>query len=282
VTPAGHRSAGRAVILGAASAALFLGGGVGSGQAQEARPEPGTTVEWDLGSVRSGWCLHFLMPPAASGADLPKGVTPDQAASRNGLHPAVAALVQSEAQYGEWTPADLCTIVADRLAVGDRVFERGDGGEPLIVVWWAVAGVGSEGQVTAARYFGTNSTGLKQQMKASLLDVERVKAKLEALPDAGEPRLHLELEGANLYFDGHITPDSVPTHRDHRWAWVAPGPRNVNWEAEATASPEASGGVAGALRIQGKRRLAAILSDSPIRIFGPGFTGGSFTVRLRR
>jgi hypothetical protein len=119
-------------------------------------------------------------------------------------------------------------------------------------------------------------------MKASFLDLERVEAKLEPLPDSDERRLHLELEGAHLYFDGHITPDSIPTPRDYTWKWVAPGPRNDIWEVEASASPEASGGVAGALRIQGKRRLATILSDSPIRIFGPGFTGGSFTVRLRR
>jgi len=268
--------------LGAAGTALFLGGTAGNGEAQATRPEPRTTVEWDVGAVRSGWCLHFLMHPEASHQGLPRGISAAHASGRTGLHPALVTLVQNEPQYQDWTPAELCTVVAGRLAVGDRVFDQGDGGEPLILIWWAVAALGPEGQTTAARYFGTNSTGLKQQMKASLLDLERVKATLEPLADSEERQLRLELEGAVLFFDGHITPDTIPTERDHHWHWVAPGPRNLSWEAEASASPEASGGVAGALRIQGKRRLAIILTESPIRIFGPGFTGGSFTLRLRR
>ena len=269
-------------LLGAACTVLLVTGAAGDWQAQETRPGPGTTVAWDIGAVQSGWCLHFLMHPEASRTDLPRGITPARATDRADLHRALATLVQNEPQYGEWTPADLCTVVAGRLAVGERVFEQGDGGEPLILVWWAVAAVGPEGQTTAARYFGTNSTGLKQQMKSSLLELERVKAKLEPLPDSEERRLRLELEGATLYFDGHVTPDTIPGQRDQRWHWVAPGPQNSLWEAEASASPEATGGVAGALRIQGKRRLAVILTESPVRIFGPGFTGGSFTLRLHR
>jgi hypothetical protein len=119
-------------------------------------------------------------------------------------------------------------------------------------------------------------------MKSSLLELERVKAKFEPIPDSEERRLRLELEGATLYFDGHVTPDTLPSQRDHSWRWVAQGSQNVLWEVEASASPEATGGVAGALRIQGKRRLAVILMESPVRIFGPGFTGGSFSLRLTR
>jgi hypothetical protein len=222
------------------------------------------------------------MPPEASKQDLPRGISAAHASGRTGLHPALVTLVQNEPQYQDWTPAELCTVVADRLAVGDRVFDQGDGGQPLILVWWAVAALGPEGQTTAARYFGTNSTRLKQQMQTSLLDLGRAKARLEPLPDSEERRLYLELEGAVLFFDGHITPDTIPTERDHHWQWLAPGSRNLVWEAEASASPEATGGVAGALRIQGKRRLGSILRASPIRIFGPGFTGGSFTLRFRR
>jgi len=272
--PARWRVAISVASLAMASAAGAIG--------QRTPSEPATTVQWDLGAVQSGWCLDFLMRPDASNRDLPKGLTAAPVSDVAGLHPAVASLVQGEVQFQEWTPAQLCTVVAGRLTVGERLFERGDGGEPLVVVWWAVSAVGQDGPEKAVRYFGTNSTGLKQQMKASLLDLERVKARLEPLPDSDDRRLRLELEGAVLFFDSHITPDTIPVEREHRWHWVTSGPRNESWHADATAAPEASGGVAGALRIQGKRGLAAILANSPIRIFGPGFTGGSFSLRLSR
>lgn len=244
--------------------------------------EPATDIQWDLDEVQSGWCLDFLMHPDASGSGLPRGLTVAQASGVAGLHPALAGLVQSEPQYQEWTPAELCTVVAGRLAVGDRLIERGDGGQPLVVVWWAVSAVGKDGPETAVRYFGTNSTRLKQRMQTAFLDLDLVKARLEPLPESDERRLRLELERAVLFFDGYVTPDTIPIERHHGWQWVASGPRGVHWRADASAAPEASGRVAGALRIQGKRGLAAILARSPIRIFTPGFIGGSFVLRLTR
>lgn len=275
--PAGYALARVAVSL--ATLALASAAGV-LGQGRQG--ESGTVVQWDLDAVRSGWCLDFLIHPDASNRDLPRGLTGAPASGVPGLHPALAGVAQNQPEFQGWTPAELCTVVAGRLVTGDHQFERGDGGEPLILVWWVVSAAGQDGPANAVRYLGTNSTGLNREMKSSFLDLERVKAKLEPLPDSDDRRLRLELEGAVLFFDTHVTPDTIPVERDHRWQWVVSGSRNVLWSADASASPEASGGVAGALRIQGKRGLAAILADSPIRIFGPGFTGGSFTLRLTR
>jgi hypothetical protein len=266
------------IALAVAGLALASAAGVRA----QARDEPAATVQWDLDAVRSGWCLHFLMAPDAARRDIPRGLTSAPASSVSGLHPALDGLIRNQPEFQGWTPAELCTIVAGRLTVGDRQYERGDGREPLILVWWTVSAVGPDGPANAIRYLGTNSSGLSREMKASLLDLERVKAKLESLPDLEDRRLRLELEGAVLFYDSHITPDTIPVERDHRWHWVASGPRNVLWSADAWAAPEASGVVAGALRIQGKRRLGAILAHSPIRIFGPGFTGGSFSLLLSR
>lgn len=266
------RIAGAVAGLALASAQAVIG--------QDAGGEAVTTVQWDLDAVESGWCLDFLMHPDASRRDLPRGLTAAPASSVAGLHPAVDGVLQNQQEFQEWTPAELCTVVAGRLTAGDRQFERGDGGEPLILVWWVVSAVGPDGPANAVRYLGTNSSGLKREMKANSLDLERVKAKMQPLPGTEDRRLRLELEGAVLFFDSHVTPDTIQVKRDHHWHWVVSGSRNVLWSAEALAAPEASGGVAGALRIQGKRGLAAILADSPIRIFGPGFTGGSFSLRL--
>jgi hypothetical protein len=273
--PAGQGIARVAVSL----ATLVLASGA-EALGQGTQGESVTSVQWDLEAVQSGWCLEFLMQPDASNRDLPRGLTAAPASGVPGLHPALAGLVENQPAFQGWTPAELCTVVAGRLVAGDRQFERGDGGGPLILVWWVVSAVHQDGPANAVRYLGTNSTRLNRAMKASFLDLERVKAKLEPVPDSEDRRLRLELERAVLFFDIHVTPDTLPVDRDHRWHWVVPGARNVLWSADASAAPEASGGVAGALRIQGKRGLAAILAHSPVRIFGPGFTGGSFTLRL--
>jgi hypothetical protein len=266
------------IALAVAGLALASAAGVPA----QGRDEPAATVEWDLAAVQSGWCLDFLMHPDASHRDLPRGLTAATASGVSGLHPAVDGLVQHQPEFQAWTPAELCTVVAGRLTAADRQYERGDGGEPLILVWWVVSAVGQDGPANAVRYLGTNSSELRREMKSSLLDLERVKAKLEPIPDSEDRRLRLEFEGAVLFFDSHITPDTIPVERDHRWHWIVSGSRNVLWSADASAAPEVAGGVAGALRIQGKRGLAAILADSPIRIFGPGFTGGSFSLVLSR
>lgn len=275
--PAGQRLARVACSL----ATLAMASAVGA-LGQGTQGESVTIVQWDFEAVQSGWCLNFLMHPDASNRDLPRGLTAAPASRVPGLPPALAGQIRDQPEFQEWTPAELCTLVADRLVAGDRQFERGDGGEPLILVWWVVSAAGQDGPVNAVRYLGTNSTRLKREMKASFIDLERVKAKLEPLPDSEDRRLRLELEGAVLFFDSHVSPDTIQVERSHRWHWVVPGSRNLLWSADASATPEASGGVVGALRIQGKRGLAAILADSPIRVFGPGFTGGSFTLRLTR
>lgn len=264
-----------------AGVALLLAAEAGVGRAQEVSRDAGTTLEWDLTEVENGWCLQFLMPPEASHKDLPNDLDPLTAQSVS-LHPAIAGVVRDQPQYVGWTPAQLCAVTARRLTVGERTYEKGDGGQPLVLVWWSVAVAGPEGPAEGARYWGANSTDLKQLMRASQLEIERVKARLEPIPESDARQLRLELEGVTLIFDGHVTPDTIPTPRPHQWRWLASGPRDTPWRVEGVASPDSSGGVAGALRIQGKRGLAAILADSPIRIFTSGFIGGTFSVRLSR
>jgi len=255
--------------------------------AQEGRPAA-TSINWEVGAPKAGWCIHFLMEPTTATQDLARGYSLVPASDVSSLPSAIRGLITDEPQYATWTPAELCTYVAEAIWVDGRRFDRGDGGRPIAVLYWGVSGASADdggsdrGSRLSLRVVATNSSGLERAMRARQVPIDRVDIDLLPVKESEEEEFLLKLEGATITFIGHARQDSTLTLADRSRKGAYMGNNRTLWTVDLSFEPGKVEALSGALRITGKRGLAKALNRSPIRLLSPILSEGKGTVTFNR
>jgi hypothetical protein len=254
--------------------------------AQEGGPSA-TSITWEVGTPKAGWCIHFLMEPTTAVQDLARGHRLVPAHEATGLPTAVRRVVADEPQYADWTPAELCTYVAEVIFVDGRRFDRGDGGRPIALLYWGVSAATAEGSGpdsgrVSLRVLATNSSGLQRAMQVRQVPIDRVDIDLLPVKESDDQQFLLKLEGATIAFIGHPRQDSTLTVGTRSQTGAYMGNNKALWTVRFNFQPGEVAAMAGALRITGKRGLAKALNRSPIRLLSPILSQGKGTVSFDR
>ncbi len=243
------------------------------------------TVNWTVLNPQAGWCLAFLMEPKEAINDLTRGHRVVTAREAKDLLPAIARLIADEPTYADWVPSEVCTYVVDAISVEGRRFDRGDGGQPIAILYWAVAAANAESQAPEAgqvslRAFGSNSSGVQRNMGTRGLPIDRIQFDVRKVPESSDQDYQIKLNGATISYTGQPKPDSTGAAPQRSRTGVLTGNNRTIWTMRMVWDPAAVGGMSGALRIVGKRGLAKVLNRSPIRVLSPTIIGGAGRVTL--
>lgn len=276
----------RAGRLVPALGCLLIGVSSRSLQAQERTTSD--TISWGAEGARAGWCVQFLMEPKEAASDLTRGYRISAARESGTLLPAIARLIAEEPTYADWVPSELCLYLADAVTLQNRRYDRGDGGQPIAVLYWGVAAAPDNGAdvgpgLVSFRSFGTNSSSVQQKMGNLGIPVDRIQLEVQPMSDSPDLNYIIKLSGAQVFYStGTPRPDSTATASQRTSVGVLNGNNRAIWTARLVWDPQAVGHTSGALRVVGKRGLAKALNRSPIRLVGPAVIGGSGTVTLTR
>ncbi|MEO8634165.1 MAG: hypothetical protein ABI587_02700 [Gemmatimonadales bacterium] len=244
--------------------------------AQESEPK----VRWTIGNPKVGFCLHFLMSPAAAGKDLVRGQRLTLARDAAGLPDAVRRVLADQPEFEAWVPSQLCVLYPEAIWVNKKRFDDGDGGAHLALAIWGVTSTG--GQATfSIRTLASNSAALKRAMEAELVPMDWANLSVNPISESEDERYILKLEGGVLTLEGLARTDSIDVENVPFPSQAAlRGLNNTLWAVAIDLKPTRLGTLPGALRVQGKRGLAEALLNSPIRFVDKVIAGGTGEVRF--
>lgn len=245
------------------------------------------TVNWTVVAPRAGWCVHFLMEPKSAAEDLVRGYRVVGAREAKALLPAISRLIAEEQTYADWVPSELCTYVADAITVENRRFDRGDGNQPIAVLYWGVTATNTEGgsgdvDQVSLRAFGSNSSGVERNMGTHGVPIDRIQFEVHPVSESTDQEYLIKLSGATISYSGRPKPDSTGQAGEVSRTGVMTGNNRAIWNVRMVWNPTAVGGMSGALRVVGKRGLAKALNKSPIRLLSPAIIGGVGRITLSR
>jgi hypothetical protein len=105
--------------------------------AQQGGPAP--EAVWNLDTLRSGFCIHFLVDPKAATQRTFRGLTPVPAASAEALHPALKGVVANSPEFASWIPEQFCILQFSSIRVGGSVLRDTKHGRSQVVGMWAMS-----------------------------------------------------------------------------------------------------------------------------------------------
>ena len=245
---------------------------------------------WRLDELHQGFCVHFLVDPAAVARQLPRGARPLPAERISDLHPALRSEIAMQPEFTAWAPSQLCLFYFGQVdAAGMRVSNDDRRKAPLLGIWTVAAADSASGkrQDVALEVF-TNSSRLESSGRNLGLDLRQVRTGIGVVPEdeegrpSEEERYTVRLDKTLITWDGRPAADSAPMAAPPVYTWRAEGRRGGWVNGAFTLAPRLTGGMIGSLKVEGKDALATMLKKSPLRFVGPWYHGGSGTLNLSR
>ncbi len=225
---------------------------------------------WSLDSLRSGFCIHFLIQPE-SAATLFPGAQLREARGITGLHPALRRLIQDTPDVGTWIPSQFCIYHFGSTASGGHTYSDRKHAQPQTIAFWTAQ---APAGVPATVRLLTSNSGLSGSVRALGLSIQVIKSHVGKVPQSTDDRYELKYDGSELTWDGHATGDSTAAAPLNA-AWMVTNRAGRPVHLQMTVPGLGSRLMVGALRVEGKGELARALIASPIRIVGPLVWGGS-------
>ncbi len=240
--------------------------------AQRPAERPGTV--WELDTLRSGFCLHFLVDPAVAARGKFRGVSQLPASASDSLHPSLRRVIETSPEFAAWIPQRFCVYQFSAVRAGGRLLRDTKHGRSQVVATWSTsARPGSPG----ATILLTSNSGMNNSVKAVGLSIDGLKAAFGKVPESTDDRYEIHYSGSTLTWDGHASGDSTGAPRaSHEWLSPARNGRFI--DVRMLLDPAGARLMVGALRVEGKGELARSLTGSPIRYVGPIVWGGSGSV----
>ena len=276
----------RAILL-VALAVLWQGGStVATAQGPETEP-----VSWSLTGIRTAFCVQFLLDPKSEVArDLPRGYRPAPASGVPELHTSLRDVIQSQPEYGGWSPSRLCFVAADTILGKDIRLADRKGKHPQLVSVWTVATVAPSGQpedVALGVY--ANSGRLARSAGFAGQRVRDASLKMGKVPvvdvngvPSPDDRFQVKLIGTTLIWDGRSAAESMAVTAPVRGSWTAVGLKGCLTHGRMEVRPATAHAMVGSLKVDGKDALAKTLRASPTRFAGPTYRGGTVQIGFTR
>lgn len=254
----------------ATAAVLAIAPGALPAQQSGAAPES----VWSLDTLRSGFCVHFLVDPKAATQRTFRGIVPVPAASAESLNPALKRLVENSPEFASWIPEQFCIFQFSSVRVGSRVLRDTKHGRSQVVGLWAMsAPAAAQGSVVLL----TGNSHLSTTVRALGVDVGVIKTAFGKVPESTDDRYEIRYSGTALTWDGHASGDSTAAPVLDR-SWTVSGRNGRVLRVAERLDAAGARFLVGALRVEGKGELARALIGSPIRYVGPLVWGGSGSI----
>ena len=234
----------------------------------------GPALTWALDTLRSGFCIHFLVDPAASPPGLFRGVGQRPASATPELHPALRRTIEGSPELAEWVPQRFCVLQFSAIRVGERELRDLKHGRPQVVATWSTS---TEPETPGSVVLIVNNARLGNSLKSIGMHADRIRCEFGKVPGSSDDRYQIRYDRTTLVWDGRTTGDSTAAPATIP-GWVARGRGGRLLAVHQQLEPVGARLMVGALRIEGKGELARALSASPIRYVGPIIWGGSGTM----
>lgn len=228
-------------------------------------------ISWTLDTLRSGFCVHFLVEPAASSRGIFRGVAQRPASATPALNPVLKRTIDASPELASWIPQRFCVLQFSAVGVGNRDLRDTKHGRSQVVATWSTsAAADAPGSVVLL----VNNSRLSNSLKSIGMSIDVLRCEFGKVPESTDDRYEIRYDRSTLTWDGHASGDSTAAPALSR-AWVTPGRNARTLAVEQRLDPVGARLMVGALRIEGKGELAQVLTASPIRYVGPIVWGGS-------
>src|SRR5690349_19694394 len=257
-------------------------------QAQDSGSDATT---WELGGLRSAFCLQLLLDPASELLhDLPTGWHAVPASAAAGLHVSLRSVVEDQTEFASWSSSRLCFATVDTIRTKDFSLADRSGRHPQLFGFWTVLAAGPSGtpQDVALDLFANSDRLIRsarlagQELREARLTVGKVPAEDENGVPSSDDRFQVKLGGTVITWDGRLAGDSSAVAEPVEQSWSVAGMRGGVVTGSLTLAPARSQPMAGSLKVDGKNELAKALRASPTRFAGPSFGGGTGKVSFAR
>jgi len=254
--------------------------------AQEAEKGPAV---WELGGLRSGFCVQLLLDPASEVlGKLPGGFRPLPASNVTDLHVSLKSVVEGQPEYGSWSPSRLCFQAVDTIRTSEFTVADGSGKRPQLFGMWTVAAADSGGtprDVTLELFASSGRLIRSARLAGHVVEEARLTVgKVPAEDENGIPspddRFQVKLGKTTVTWDGHLARDSTAVTAPVEASWTGQGPKGGLATGRLTLRPAYLRAMAGSLKVDGKGTFAKALRSSPTRFAGPAYQGGGGAVSL--
>ena len=244
---------------------------------------------WELGGLRSGFCVQLLLDPASEVlGNIPGGFRPLPASGVPDLHVSLKSVVDGQPEYGPWSPSRLCFQAVDTIRTSEFTVADRSGKRPQLFGIWTVAAADSGGtpRDVTLELFATSSRLIRSArlaghvVEAARLTMGKVPAEDENGIPSSEDRFEVKLGKTTVTWDGHFARDSSAVKAPVEASWTGQGPRGGIITGRLTLRPAYSRAMVGSLKVDGKGTFAKALRGSPTRFAGPAYQGGSGEVSL--
>lgn len=238
------------------------------------RPNAGPpALTWGLDTLRSGFCIHFLVDPASPGR-LFRGVSQRPASATPALHPALRRTIEESPELAAWVPQRFCVLQFSAIRVGDRELRDLKHGGPQVVATWSTS---AEPDTPGSVVLIVNNSRLGNSLKSVGMRADGIRCAFGKVPGSSDDRYQIRYDRTTLVWDGRTIGDSTAAPAMTP-GWVVQGRGGRLLSVEQQLEPVGARLMVGALRVQGKGQLARALAASPIRFVGPLVWGGSGTL----
>jgi hypothetical protein len=257
-------------------------------QAQDSGSDATT---WELGGLRSAFCLQLLLDPASELLhDLPTGWHAVPASAATGLHVSLRSVVEDQTEFAAWSPSRLCFAAVDTIRTNAFSLADRSGRHPQLFGFWTVLAAGPSGtpENVALDLFANSDRLIRsarlggQELHDARLTVGKVPAEDENGVPSSDDRFQVKLGGTVVTWDGRLAGDSAAVTEPVENTWTVTGMRGGVVTGSLTLSPSRSQPMAGSLKVDGKNELAKALRASPTRFAGPAYRGGVGKVSFAR
>ncbi|HET9727611.1 MAG TPA: hypothetical protein VFP28_11895, partial [Gemmatimonadales bacterium] len=195
-------------------------------QAQDSGSDATT---WELGGLRSAFCLQLLLDPASELLhDLPTGWHAVPASAAAGLHVSLRSVIEDQTEFAAWSPSRLCFATVDTIRTKDFSLADRSGRHPQLFGFWTVLAAGPSGtpQDVALDLFANSDRLIRsarlagQELHEARLTVGKVPAEDENGVPSSDDRFQVKLGGTVVTWDGRLVGDSAAVTEpvDNTWA----------------------------------------------------------------
>lgn len=231
-------------------------------------------INWTLDTLRSGFCIHFLVEPAASTRGLFRGVAQRAASATPALNAVLRRTIEASPELASWIPQQFCVLQFSAVGVGNRQLRDTKHGRSQVVATWSTSALAdAPGSVVLL----VNNSRLSNSLKSIGMSIDVLRCEFGKVPESTDDRYEIRYDRSTLTWDGHASGDSTAAPTMTR-DWVFPGRNARTLAVQQRLDPVGARLMVGALRVEGKGELAHALTASPIRYVGPIVWGGSGTM----
>lgn len=278
---------GRSRLSGVVAASLLLLPSLSLLRAQGTPAAPvAVRHAWTLRDLQFGACVDFLMDPGSAAKQLEVGFQPVPASRVPGLSTQLKYVVSGDTLYASWIPARLCFLDYASVTSGDHLIDPEGGDNSSMIGFWGIAarrvGTGNGGDEEAIVQWWTSHWRIRQTSELAYIPMKVVDRSRGKVPESTRDRYQVKIGKTIITWEGTLPTDSSAVAAPLGATLVFDGQRKTAWTAHAALTPRWIRPLSGVLRVEGKDDLAKTLRASPVRAFGPLYSGGDGRVEFLR